>query len=122
MAADPEFLEHAKDLFAGLGPIRIGNMFGGSALYVDDAMFAMIIGDAIFMKADKPLAEAYSKAGSEPFTYDTKKGIRTIPGLMSLPESAVEDPDEVLSWAQKSMVPAQATAAEKQRKKAAKKV
>ena len=121
MAADPEFLEHAKDLFAGLGPLRVGRMFGGSALYIDDAMFAMITGDAIFMKADKPLAAEYADAGSEAFSYDTKKGLRIIPGLMALPESAVEDPDEALVWAQKSMIPAQATAHEKQRKKAAKK-
>ena len=121
MAADPEFLEHAKDLFAGLGPLRVGTMFGGNALYIEDAMFAMIIGDAIFMKADKSLAADYSDAGSEPFSYDTKKGVRVIPGLMALPESAVEDPDEALFWAQKSLIPAQAAAAEKRRKKAAKK-
>jgi DNA transformation protein and related proteins len=120
MAADPEFLEHARDLFAGLGPIRVGRMFGGSALYIEDAMFAMIIGDAIFMKADKDLAAQYADAGAAPFEYDTKKGVRVIPGLMALPDSAVEDPDEALIWAQKSLIPAKATAAEKRGKKAAK--
>lgn len=121
MATDPGFLDHAIDLFSGLGPIRTGGMFGGSALYVDDAMFAMIISDQIFMKADKPLADEYSKAGSQPFSYDTKKGVRVIPGLMSLPDNAIEEPDEALKWALKSMVPARVTALEKQRKKATKK-
>ncbi|NOX74539.1 MAG: TfoX/Sxy family protein [Alphaproteobacteria bacterium] len=118
MAADPGFLEHARDLFADLGPVRVGRMFGGHALYIDDAMFAMLIGDAIFMKADKALAAVYADAGSTAFTYDTKKGLRTIPGLMSLPDAALEDPDEALIWAQKSLIPAQAAAAEKRRKKA----
>lgn len=115
MATDPSFLNHIKDLFADLGPIRTGRLFGGTALYIDDAMFAVIFGDALFMKTDKPLGETYVEAGSEPFTYDTKTGVRTINGLMSLPESALDDPEEALSWARRSMIPA--IAAAKKRKK-----
>ena len=115
MAVDPEFLEYVKDLFGGLGPIRNGRMFGGAALYVDDAMFAMIINDVIYMKADKDLAEDYANSGSVPFEYDTKKGTRVIPGLMRLPDSAMDDPDEALDWARRSLVPA--VAAAKKRKK-----
>ena len=68
MAVDPDFLKHAKDLFADLGPISVGRMFGGAGLYVDDAMFAMIAGDAIYMKADTELAALYADAGSQPFS------------------------------------------------------
>ena len=103
MAVDPDFLEFSKELFAGLGPIRTGRMFGGAALYVDDAMFAMIIGEEFFMKSDKALSALYAEAGSTPFVYDTKKGPRTIPGLMKLPDSALDDPDEALEWARKSL-------------------
>jgi DNA transformation protein and related proteins len=118
MAADSGFLEHAKDLFADLGPIRSGRMFGGTSLYLDDAMFAVIFGDTVYMKADKPLAADYANAGSEPFSYDTKKGVRIIPGLMALPDSAIEDPEEAVIWARRSLIPAQAAAEEKRRKKA----
>ncbi len=117
MAADPDFLEHAKDLFADLGPIRVGRLFGGSALYLDDAMFAMIQNATIFMKADAELAKEYIAAGSTPFSYDTKTGTRVIAGLTSLPDTALEDPDEAVQWARRSMVPAQAAAAEKRAKK-----
>lgn len=121
MATDPDFLEFTCEIFAGLGPIRTNRMFGGSGLYIDDAMFAMVIGDTLFMKADAPLAALYRAAGSEPFQYDTKTGARTINGLMSLPESALDDPEEALAWARKSLVPAQAAAAKKRDKKQAKK-
>ena len=110
MATDPEFLNHALDLFSGLGPVRTGRMFGGTSLYIDDAMFAVIFGDALFMKADKTLAAEYADSGSQPFQYDTKSGIRVIPGLVSLPDSAMDDPEEALIWARKSMVPAQKAA------------
>jgi len=120
MATDPGFLNHAKDLFADLGPVRTGRMFGGTSLYVDDAMFAVIFGDALFMKSDADLAERYAEAGSHPFQYDTKGGLRTIHGLMALPEPALDDPAEALYWAQLSLVPARAAAVLKREQKAAK--
>lgn len=118
MATDPDFLAFTQEIFAELGAIRTGRLFGGSALYIDDAMFAMVINDTLFMKADKPLAQEYRAAGSTPFQYDTKKGPRSIPGLMSLPEAALDDVDSALDWARKSLIPAQATAEEKRAKKA----
>lgn len=120
MAVDPGFLDHVRDLFARLGPVRTGRMFGGTSLYIDDAMFAVIFGDALFMKADADLSARYAKAGSRPFTYDTKSGVRTINGLMALPDAALDDPDEALEWALLSLVPARAAAQEKHRKSAAK--
>lgn len=117
MATDPDFLIHARDLFAGLGPITTGRLFGGTSLYLDGAMFAVIFGDALYMKADKPLAAEYAKAGSAPFQYDTKSGVRIIPGLVSLPDSALDDPDEALFWARKSMVPALKAAAKRAKTK-----
>lgn len=118
MATDPDFLNHALDLFADLGPVRTGRMFGGTSLYIDDAMFAVIFGDALYMKADKPLAAEYQAAGSEPFQYNTKTGPRTIAGLTSLPDSAIDDPEEALFWARKSMVPALSAAAKRAKTKA----
>ncbi|MHA3914290.1 TfoX/Sxy family protein [Halovulum sp. GXIMD14793] len=76
MAADPLLIDHARDLFAELGPIRMGRLFGGAVLYVDDAMFAMISGDGIYMKTDDALAKEYTAARSTPFSYTTKTGRR----------------------------------------------
>lgn len=119
MATDPEFLNHVLDLFSDLGPVRTGRMFGGTSLYIDDAMFAVIFGDALFMKADKPLAVDYAEAGSAPFQYDTKTGVRVIPGLVSMPDSAMDDPEEALIWGRKSMVPAQKAATKRAKTKKA---
>ena len=117
MAADPGFLQHITDLFSGYGPIRVGRLFGGTSLYQDDAMFAVIFGDTIFMKSDKSLQPRFIEAGSEPFTYETKTGKRVITGLMSLPESALDDPDEAREWLELSLVPARKAAAKRQGKK-----
>ncbi|SMX42838.1 TfoX/Sxy family protein [Actibacterium lipolyticum] len=116
MATDPGFLEFAHDLFAPLGPITTKRLFGGTGLYVGDAMFAAIINDIIYMKADGALIDAYQGEGSEPFSYGSKTGTRVIPGLTSLPEAALDDPEEALTWARKSLICAEETAARKRAK------
>ena len=68
------------------------------------------------MKADKPLAAEYAASGSVPFQYDTKSGVCIIPGLTSLPENALDDPEEALFWANKSIVPALKAASAKRAK------
>ena len=113
MAADPEFLAHITDLFTGYGPIRTGRLFGGTSLYVEDAMFAVIFSDTVYMKSDKTTRARYDTAGSVAFSYETKGGARVIPGLMSLPESALDDPEEAQSWMAISMDPARKAAAKR---------
>jgi len=120
MATDPEFVLFAKDLFADIGPIKTTRMFGGTGIYTQDAMFAVLINGSIYMKADEPLIAEYLAAGSEPFSYDTKDGPRTIHGLTTLPDSAWDDPDEAMVWARKSLVPALETTAAKKAKKSKK--
>jgi len=120
VAVSAEFAEHLHDLFGALGPVQTKRMFGGAGVYLDDAMFALVIEDSIYMKADPDLAKAYAEAGSTPFFYDTSDGGRTIAGLMSLPDSALDDPDEALEWARRSLVPAELAAAQKRAAKARK--
>jgi DNA transformation protein len=122
MAVSEEVLEHALDLFRGLGPIRTGRMFSGVALYVeDDVMFAMIAASGtIYMKSDDETGTRYREAGSEPFTYSRATGERLVTSLMTLPDSAADDPDEAAEWARLSLGPARAAAEKKRAEKARK--
>jgi DNA transformation protein len=123
--ASPELIANARDLFAGIGEITVGGLFGGSALYVEgDVMFACIIGGTIYMKSDETTQADFIDAGSDPFTYPKSDGETIVASLMSLPDSASDDPDEARDWAHKSYPPAM-KATEKKRlakaRKAAKK-
>ncbi len=115
MAADPDFISHVTDLFSSFGPIRSGRLFGGTSLYIDDAMFAVIFGDSVYMKSDKTTRALYDEAGSVAFSYETKGGERVIPGLMSLPDSAMDDPDEAQTWMRISLEPARKAAAKRRK-------
>ena len=118
MATDSELLDHARDLFAGLGQISTGRMFSGTALYVEaDVMFAAILGGVVWMKSDATTQTAYLAAGSRPFSYMRQTGLRAAPGLMSLPEAAMDDADAALEWALLSLGPARLAAEGRRREK-----
>jgi DNA transformation protein len=117
VALSPEFADHLRDLFGALGPVETRRMFGGAGVYLGDAMFALVVDDTLYMKADAELAKVYAEAGSAPFSYETRNGLRTIPGLMHLPDSALDDPDEALDWARRSLIPAEQAAAKKRAEK-----
>ena len=119
MAVSPEFSEHIRDLFSGLGPVSVRRMFGGAGLFIDDAMFALVADEIIYMKTDPELAEAYAEAGSEPFVY-SGRGKTVEMSYWRLPDSSMDDPDEALDWARRSLIPAEAAAAEKRAAKARK--
>ena len=52
--------------------------------------------------------------------YTAPTGAREVRSLMSLPEAALDDPDEALRWARLSLAPARAAAAEEAPAKARK--
>ena len=121
MATDPALLAHVRDLFAGLEPISVGRMFSGTALYVDgDVMFAAILGGTVWMKSDASTRAQFDAAGSRPFSYMRKSGAREAASLMSLPDSAMDDPAEAMDWARLSLPPATEAAAKKRAQKARK--
>ena len=118
MATDPELLDHVRDLFAGLGCLTTGRMFSGTALYVEgDVMFAAILVGTVWMKSDASTQAAYLAVGSRPFSYMRQTGPREAPGLMSLPEAAMDDPDTAVEWARLSLGPARIAAEGRRRDK-----
>ena len=120
MAVSPEFAAHVRDLFHGIGPVAIRRMFGGAGIYLSDAMFGLIYEDGlIYMRGDAELGPAYEAEGSEQWVYDGQSKPVAMP-FWRLPDSAMDDPDEALAWARRSLMPAEAAAAEKRAAKARK--
>lgn len=122
MAVDPDNVAHVLDLFSGLGPIRTGRMFSGVSLFVeDDVMFGMISSSqVVYLKSDDATRPALENAGSVPFWYRRGSGEQQVTSLMSLPESAMDDPGEALDWARQALPPARVAADKKRRDKARK--
>lgn len=80
-------------------------MFGGSSFYKDGVIFACIADGVLYFKVDDINRPQYEAMGSKPFVYEhanTKK--ITIMPYCELPESILEDRDQLRHWIDESIV------------------
>ena len=92
-------------------------MFGGAGLYAGGVMFGLIDDEVIFLKVDETLRTDLAAAGSRSWIYSERRGpkagILQETSYWSLPESALDDPEEASAWGLRSLAVAQAIRAAK---------
>lgn len=101
MAARSEFLDFVKDQLRGLGHVTARNMFGGTGLYLSGTIFALIAYDTLYLKVDDTNRPDFEEAGMQPFRPFEEK-----PYVMSyyeVPLEVLEDSDQLVEWAQRSV-------------------
>ena len=118
MAYDTDFGDWVREHLAALGPLEIKRMFGGAAVYANGLIFALLDDGVIWLKADEMNVPLLEQAGARQFTFPTKDGKEMTMAYWSLPESALDDPDEAVNWARQSMDAALRKAAAKKPRKA----
>jgi DNA transformation protein len=108
-AADMAF---ACDLFSGMGPVTARRMFGGVGLYAGAVMFGLIDDGRIYLKTDEALKRELVAAGAVSWLYTErtgpKAGIAQETSYWSLPESALDDPEEAAAWGLRALAIAEA--------------
>ena len=104
MAVAPETRAFALELFEDLGNVTARAMMGGLTLYADGLIFAIISADErIYIKASGALADAMAEAGSEKFTYERPGRKTGQMGYWTLPDAALDDPEDACAWARRSL-------------------
>lgn len=99
MSVPGEIVELVVDLLRPLGEITTRRMFGGVSFFVDGAAFALMTGDTgtLYVKTDDETKTAHEVEGLGPFRPFTDR-----PEVMryhAVPDSALDDQDEMLRWA-----------------------
>jgi DNA transformation protein len=123
MPLSPGFSDHVEELLAGFGKVEIRRMFGGAAVYRGGVGFAILDDDTFFIKADTAFGAELKKQGCRPWSYSIKKDgtVRDI-AYWSIPETALDDPDEASALARRSyQVAVKADAAKAKKPKTPKK-
>jgi DNA transformation protein len=96
--------ERIEELFAGLGPVSIRRMFGGKGIYIDGVIFAVELDGELMLKADAQAAPDFVAAGCRQWTYPNRKSGKPVPmPYWSVPDEALDDPDEMTPWARKAL-------------------
>jgi|GraSoiStandDraft_4_1057263.scaffolds.fasta_scaffold17980_2 DNA transformation protein len=122
MAVSSSELAFAEDLFAGLGDLSSKRLFSGIGLYSSGVIFAALMDETIYLKADEALKCDLAAEGGSAWVYTypqgPKAGASIEMGYMSLPESALDDPSVACEWARRAVdvaLRAQATKPAKRR-------
>jgi DNA transformation protein len=98
MSTSDGFLDLLRDGLAGLGPVLVRRMFGGAGIYSDGVMFALVVDDTLYLKADAVSRAAFEGEGLGAFVYDGKGKAITM-SYWRAPERLLDEPDELLAWA-----------------------
>lgn len=98
MPVDDAYLEFVREILAPWGPIRTKRMFGGAGVYAAERFVAVVIDDALYLKADEHNRPDFEALGLEPFRYHRKDGRTTTMGFYPPPADALDNPDALAPW------------------------
>jgi DNA transformation protein len=107
------FESFVQDLLSGLGSVRIRRMFGAAGVYAGEVMFALIDDETLYLKVDSTMKAELQAEGSVGWVYSRAPGRWEDTAYWRLPEAALDDPDEAVAWARRSLAVAEAKAASK---------
>jgi DNA transformation protein and related proteins len=97
MAVSPSYRTFVIEQLSRVRPdIRTRSMFGGVGIYAGDLFFALIDDDALYLKADETNRQRFENEGMGPFMPGGDGG--EVMQYYQLPESVLEDAEELTSW------------------------
>lgn len=106
MAARDPFGEHLGELLLPLGPVSVRRMFGGSGVFLDGLMFALVIEDCLYFKVDDGNRQDFVAESLLPFRYQKSTGQVVVMSYWRTPERLLDEPEELLEWARKAVAAA----------------
>ncbi len=98
MPVSNEFVEFICEQLAPLGQIQARSMMGGRTLYCDNAIFALIDDDQLYIKVNESTLPRFLAAGSSLFAPFKDQPAKTM-NYARLPDDALDDREAMLSWA-----------------------
>ncbi|WP_428087368.1 TfoX/Sxy family protein [Candidatus Thioglobus sp.] len=99
MVKNNQFVLYLLEMLQAFGQVQAKPMFGGFGIYRDELIFAIVVDDALYIKADEDSLELFNKEELPRFTY-LKNGKACFMAYYQVPDEAVDDIDVLNYWAQ----------------------
>jgi len=103
MPVSEEFLNYVLDQLSPWGGVSARRMFGGAGLYRHGKMFGLIAENVAYLKVDDSNREGFVKAGSSAFNPFPDKAKSAVMSYCEIPPDVLEDPEELVKWARRSL-------------------
>lgn len=98
MPNSPDFIAWVIELAQPGASVSARAMFGGHGLYAEGRIFAIVVDDTLYLKADDGNRAEFTAQGLEPFVYATKTGERTAMSYFRAPDEALESFATIAPW------------------------
>lgn len=102
MSARKDFVEFVLDQLEPVDDVRERAMFGGHGIYQRDTIFAIIVDERLYFKADNLTSSEFTARGLGPFTY-TARGKQITMQYYEAPPEVFEETEAMLDWAQQAI-------------------
>lgn len=102
MSKSTEFVNFVVEQMALAGKPTVQSMFGGYGLYLDNIIFAIIVEDRLYFKADTKSRGDFLDLGLRPFTYESN-GKAVSMSYFEAPSDVYDDPEAMLTWTRKAI-------------------
>ena len=113
MVASDGFAEFLREQLAPLGRVSMRRMFGKTGVFCDGVMFGMVTDNMLYLRVDDHNRAVFKEAESAPPLNYEKAG-RTIDlSFWRAPERLLDEPDELVTWAQAALAAARRVAAKR---------
>jgi DNA transformation protein len=109
------FAEFLRERLAPLGRVTMRRMFGKTGVFCDGLMFGMVTDDTLYFRVDDHNRAAFKEAASLPPLNYAKKGHIIELSFWRAPERLLDEPDELVTWAQTALAAARRVAAKRER-------
>jgi DNA transformation protein len=113
-----EYLEYVLEQLGGLRGLVSRRMFSGAGLYQDEQFFALVFDDTLYFKVNDATRGDYEARGMSRFRpYKDKPHLSFT--YYEVPAEVLEDREELVAWARRSVAAAAASKVAKPRKRTA---
>lgn len=104
MAVTEGQIARIYELFEELGDLSSRKMMGGLTLYCQGQVFAILSQDGtVFLKASGSFAKQMEEAGARQFSMVNKNGKTSNMGYWTLPDEALDEPEQACDWARRAV-------------------
>ena len=112
MSVQPQYLEFILEQLGALGGVTSRRMFGGVGLYSGELFFGLIDDDTLFFKTDETNCAEYQARNMPRFMPPASRPMGPF-GYHQVPADIIEDNEELVAWARRSVAVALASAKRK---------
>lgn len=106
MAASVAFAEFLREQLAPLGAVTTRRMFGKTGVFCEGVMLGMVRDNTLYLRVDVHNREAFREAEAWPPLNYEKQGETIALAFWRAPERLLDEPAELLVWAQLALAAA----------------